>query len=42
MVGEKYLTVLNASLTSKDGTMVDTTPLYEKGIPTMINLINDN
>lgn len=37
-----YLPALNASTFSDDGEAVDTTPLYEVGIPTMKNLIEDN
>lgn len=29
-------------MVSDDGGAVDTGPLYEKGVPTMINLIEDN
>ena len=41
-IANKYLSILNASMVSDDGGAVDTGPLYEKGVPTMINLIEDN
>ena len=41
-IANKYLSILNASMVSDDGGAVDTGPLYERGVPTMINLIEDN
>ena len=40
-IASKYLTILNASTVSDDGNAVDTGPLRQRGIPTMINLIED-
>jgi carboxypeptidase Q len=41
MIGEKYMGILNASLVNDEGEMVDTGPLYEKGVPTMANVVLD-
>lgn len=41
MVADKYLTVINASLVNDAGEAVDTGPLFEKGVPTMANVIVD-
>jgi len=41
MVGEKYMSILNASVVNDAGEAVDTGPLYEKGVPTMANVIQD-
>ena len=42
MVGQKYLSILNASVVNDKGEAVDTGPLHEKGGPTMANYIEDN
>ena len=42
MVGSKYLGIINASVVNDKGEAVDTGPLYEKGVPTMANYIEDN
>jgi carboxypeptidase Q len=41
-IGNNYLSVLNASQVTNNGHAADTSPLFEKGIPTMVNLIEDN
>ena len=41
-VAEKYLTVINANTVTNDGEAVDTTPLFELGVPQMKNLIADS
>ena len=40
-IATKYMNILNASTVSDDGNAVDTGPLRQRGIPTMINLIED-
>jgi carboxypeptidase Q len=40
-VSEQYLGVLNASLVTDNGEAVDTTPLFDLGVPQMKNLIRD-
>lgn len=42
MIGDKYMGILNASVVNDAGEAVDTTPLYEKGVPTMANVVEDN
>ena len=42
MIADKYLSLINASQVSENGGAVDTGPLYQKGVPTMINLVKDN
>jgi len=39
MIASTYLPLINATLVSDNGEAVDTGPLREKGVPTMINLI---
>jgi carboxypeptidase Q len=41
MVGDKYMSIINASLVNDAGEAVDTAPLLEKGVPTMANVIED-
>lgn len=42
-IADKYLKQINANLiVNGDGVMVDTTPLYNSGIPTLRNEIQDN
>jgi len=36
------MTILNATYYDDDGDAVDTRPLFQAGVPTMINLIKDN
>ena len=42
MIGDKYMGILNASVVNDKGEAVDTGPLFEKGVPTMANVIQDN
>lgn len=42
MIADKYMGILNASLVSDDEGGVDTQPLFENGVPVMVNLIADN
>jgi len=42
MIGKKYMTILNASVVNDEGEAVDTGPLFESGVPTMANVIQDN
>ena len=42
MIGEKYMGILNASVVNDAGEAVDTGPLYQKGVPTMANVVTDN
>ena len=42
MIADKYLGIINAQEVSDNGEAVDTKPLFDKGVPTMINLIKDN
>ena len=41
MIGNKYMSILNASVVNDAGEAVDTGPLFEKGVPTMANVIED-
>jgi len=41
MIGKTYMGILNASIVNDAGEAVDTGPLYEKGVPTMANVIED-
>lgn len=41
MIGDKYMGILNASIVNDKGEAVDTGPLYEKGVPTMANVVTD-
>ena len=36
------MTLLNASVVNDAGGAVDTGPLYQKGVPTMANVVQDN
>ena len=36
------MSIINATQYSDDGSAVDTGPLYQNGVPTMKNLIEDN
>lgn len=36
------MTILNASVVNDAGEAVDTGPLYEKGVPVMANVVQDN
>ncbi len=40
-IASTYLREINATVVSDNGVAVDTTPLREAGVPTMINLIED-
>lgn len=40
-ISDKYMGLIDAPAVSDDGHAVDTGPLYDIGIPTMINLIED-
>ena len=42
MIGDKYMSLLNASIVNDQGSAVDTGPLYQKGVPTMANVVKDN
>ena len=42
MIGDKYMGIINASLVNDAGEAVDTGPLFEKGVPTMANVIQDD
>ena len=42
MIGSKYLSILNASLVNDAGEAVDTGPLFQNGVPTMANVVDDN
>jgi len=42
MIGDTYMGILNASVVNDKGEAVDTGPLFEKGVPTMANVIQDN
>ena len=42
MIGNTYMGILNASVVNDKGEAVDTGPLFEKGVPTMANYIEDN
>ena len=39
MIGDKYMGLLNASIVNDQGSAVDTGPLYQKGVPTMANVV---
>ena len=41
MIGNKYMSLLNASLVNNKGDMIDTEPLLKKGVPTMANIVAD-
>jgi carboxypeptidase Q len=41
-IASKYLNIINATLVNDDGGGVDTTPLFQNGVPTMTNQIVDN
>jgi carboxypeptidase Q len=41
MIADKYMGILNAAVVNDAGEAVDTGPLYEKGVPTMANVIED-
>ena len=40
-IGYQYMGILNASIVNDKGEAVDTGPLYEQGVPTMANVIQD-
>ena len=40
-ISDKYMGIIDATLVTDDGHAVDTGPLYQAGIPTMINAIED-
>ena len=42
MIGDTYMGIVNASVVNDKGEAVDTGPLFEKGVPTMANYIEDN
>ncbi len=42
MIANTYMPLINATLVTDDGEAVDTGPLRERGVPTMINEIVDN
>ena len=42
MIGKQYMGILNASVVNDVGGAVDTGPLYEKGVPCMANVVDDN
>ena len=42
MIGEKYMGILNAPLVNDEGSAVDTGPLFQKGVPCMANVVQDN
>lgn len=42
MILNKYMVILNAIKYEDDGDAVDTRPLFQNGVPTMINLIKDS
>jgi len=41
MIGKTYMTILNSSVVNDAGEAVDTTPLFENGVPTMANVVQD-
>jgi carboxypeptidase Q len=41
-IAEKYLGIINATLVNDEGEAVDTGPLFQKGVPTMTNQVEDN
>ena len=41
-MADKYLGAINAGLVTNDGRAADTSPLYDLGIPSMANLIEDS
>ena len=42
MIAQRYMGIIDAQEVSDNGEAVDTKPLYDKGVPTMINLIKDS
>ena len=42
MIGDTYMGIVNASVVNDKGEAVDTGPLFDKGVPTMANYIEDN
>jgi carboxypeptidase Q len=42
MIGDTYMTILNASVVNDAGEAVDTGPLFDAGVPTMANVVSDN